>query len=233
MKPMTSSTEIADLLREKILAGDIAPGSQLQQIPLSEELGVSRTPVREALAVLAKDGLVTYEPNRGYKVRSFSLDDVIAAFDVRSRLESLACKVCAERGLDKSVIDKLWACVEEGNELLAGGELVPSRLPRYRQMNVTFHDTIIQNARNPWISSFIRQTHNVPLASDRIILWNEYEIIKRSHDDHARITQAICDRNSERADHLMREHIYFAGEVLRKHLDDVSESRRIGGRGAR
>jgi GntR family transcriptional regulator of vanillate catabolism len=227
MKPVTSTTEVAELLRERILSGEIPPGSQLQQIPLSEELGVSRTPIREALTVLAKDGLVTYEPNRGYKVRSFSMEDVIAAFDVRARLESLACKVCAERGLEKAVLEALWACVAKGDELLAGGELVPSRLPAYREMNVVFHDTIIRNSRNPWIANFIHQAHNVPMASDRIILWNNYDIIKRSHDDHARMTQAISDRNSERADYLMREHIYFAGEVLRTHFDEIVDGRRM------
>lgn len=215
MKTATNSTEIATLLRERILTGEIPPGSQLQQIPLSEELGVSRTPVREALSALAKDNLLSYEPNRGYKVRSFSLEDVMDAFSVRGHLESLACKICAQRGLKPDILEELWACVERGQKLLEGGQLIPSRLPLYRHENVVLHDIIIKNSENSWIASFIYQTHNVPLASDRIILWDNFDIIKRSHDDHSRIVQAISDRDAERASYLMREHVYFAGEIFR------------------
>ncbi len=215
----TSSTEVIGLLRERILSGEIRPGERLQQVPLSESLGVSRTPLREALATLTNEGLLIYEPNRGYTVRSFSLDDVLAAFDVRARLEALACGLAAKRGMSPEALRTLTDCVNLGDRILSKGILDPDDLGPYRQMNVTFHDTIIQAADNRYVTDFVRQCHNVPLASDRIFIWEDYEIIKRSHDDHRRIAEALAERDGERAEYLMREHVYFAGKVLENSLD--------------
>ncbi|MCB8821099.1 GntR family transcriptional regulator [Microvirga rosea] len=222
----TSSTEISSLLRERILSGEIPPGERLQQIPLSEMLGISRTPLREALATLTNEGLLLYEPNRGYTVRSFSLDDVLAAFDVRARLEALACGIAAKRGMSPAALRTLAECVERGDRILSKGILDPSDLGPYRQMNVEFHDTIIQAADNRYVMDFVRQCHNVPLASDRIFVWEDYEIIRRSHDDHRRIAEALSERDGERAEYLMREHVYFAGIVLQRSLDTGLQQKR-------
>ncbi|WP_230532304.1 GntR family transcriptional regulator [Microvirga roseola] len=222
----TSSTEISDLLRERILSGEIRPGERLQQIPLSESLGVSRTPLREALAILTNEGLLIYEPNRGYTVRSFSLDDVLAAFDVRARLEALACGLAARRGLSSATRRVLAECVVRGDRILSRGTLDPNDLGPYRQMNVEFHDAIIQAANNRYVTDFVRQCHNVPLASDRIFVWEDYEVIKRSHDDHRRIAEALSERDGERAEYLMREHVYFAGQVLKHSLDQGLQQKR-------
>lgn len=222
-----SSTEIGDLLRERILSGEIPPGERLQQIPLAESLGVSRTPLREALATLMNEGLLIYEPNRGYTVRAFSLSDVLAAFDVRARLEALACGLAARRGMSSEALRVLDECVETGDRILSKGFLDPDDLGPYRQMNVEFHDTVIQAADNRYVTDFVRQCHNVPLASDRIFVWEDYEIIKRSHDDHRRIAEALSERDGERAEYLMREHVYFAGLVLQRSLDKGLQQKRI------
>lgn len=210
----TSATEVAVLLRERILSGEIPPGTRLQQIPLSEELGVSRTPLREALALLAIQGLLIYEPNRGYAVRTFSLTEITSAFDVRARLEALACGICSAKGLHKAVLGTLQDCVGRGDAILAKGILDPADLAPYRQMNVEFHETIIREAGNPLIAEFVKRCHDIPLASDRVFVWENFKVIARSHDDHHRILEAITGRDVERADYLMREHIRFAGQVL-------------------
>jgi GntR family transcriptional regulator of vanillate catabolism len=216
---MTNTAEIVGLLRERILSGEFAPGTRLQQIPLSESLGVSRTPLREALVHLTNQGLLVYEPNRGYTVRGFSAAEIISAFEVRARLEALACSACARRGVSTAVLDKLFACAAEGDRILAKGVLDPDDLAPYRRMNVDFHETIIEASENPFIGDFVRQCHNVPLASDRVFVWEDYEIIARSHDDHHRIAAAIAARNPQRAESLMLEHVHFASEVLLRKLE--------------
>jgi GntR family transcriptional regulator, vanillate catabolism transcriptional regulator len=216
---MTSTSEVASLLRERILSGEIASGARLQQVPLSEALGVSRTPLREALGQLANQGLLIYEPNRGYAVRAFSVAEIDSAFEVRARLEALACSLSAQRGLPTEVIERLQDCVEEGDRILAKGVLDPADLAPYRRMNVDFHESIIQASGNPFLGDFIRQCHNVPLASDRVFVWEDYGVIARSHDDHRRILGAIEARDAERADYLMREHVRFAGFVLLRKLE--------------
>ena len=219
---VTSASEVAALLRERVLSGEIAPGERLHQVPLSESLGVSRTPLREALAQLANQGLLVYEPNRGYEVRAFSTTEIVAAFNVRSRLEGLACSLAAQRGLSEEALATLSHCVEEGDRILAKGVLVPADLEPYRRMNVDFHETIIRSANNPFLDDFVRQCHNVPLASDRVFVWEDYAVIARSHDDHHRIADALAERDAERADALMREHVYFAGRILLRTLGSAN-----------
>ena len=208
------------MLRERLLTGELEPGTRLQQIPLSEEMGISRTPLREALVTLAREGLLSYEPNRGYTVRVFEWADIAQAYDVRAQLEAFACHLCARQGISRDAMDFLAARVAEADAILATDKLLPDSLPPYRAMNVAFHEAILAAAGNRWVSDFVRQTQNVPLASDRVFVWDDYEVIKRSHDDHHRILRAIGDRDASRASALMREHIVNAGEVLRKSVRD-------------
>ncbi len=214
----TSTQAVADALRERILEGTFPPGAVLRQDALAQALGVSRTPLRTALAELARDGLVTYEVNRGYAVRAFDLDDVRAAFEVRATLEALACRRAAERGLPPAALARLAACVTRGEAILGKGRLDPSDLPDYRRMNVEFHEAIIAAGGNPWVAEFVGRTRNVPLASDRVILWEDHGIILRSHDDHRRILRALADRDGHRAAGLMWEHVTRAGEILVAHI---------------
>ena len=211
----TETLEVLEQLRERILSGELAPGARLQQVPLSEALGVSRTPLREAMARLARDGLLEYAPNRGYAVRVFKWGDIEQAYAVRARLEGMACGICARRGIGADAVARLRECLDVGDEILSAGVLLPKGLPPYRAMNVTFHETILAAAGNIWITDFVRQTQNVPLASDRLFIWEDYATILRSHDDHHRIVRGIVAGEAERVEALMREHISFAGEVLK------------------
>lgn len=202
------------MLRERIMSGELSPGTRLQQVPLSKALGISRTPLREALANLARDGLLDYEPNCGYAVHSFNWAEIEQAYAVRARLEGFACHLCARRELTPDTARTLDVCLRTGDTVLRKGRLLPEDLPPYRAMNVQFHETIMSAAGNLWVGRFVHQTQNVPLASDRLFVWEDFEVIKRSHDDHHRIVHAIRKGDAERAEALMREHIVFAGEIL-------------------
>ncbi|MCU0818984.1 MAG: GntR family transcriptional regulator [Beijerinckiaceae bacterium] len=218
IKSTTTAADIAAHLRERILAGEFAPGARMHQVQLSEMLGISRTPIREALGQLANQGLLVYEPNRGYAVRTFSLAEIEAAFEVRARLEALACGLCARHGLEPAVLARLRACLALGDRILAKGQLEPEDLAPYRAMNVEFHETLLTRSGNAFLGDFVRQCHNVPLASDRVFVWEDHGVIARSHDDHHRILHAIEMRDAERAEALMREHVRFAGFVLMRML---------------
>lgn len=214
----TSADHAATSIRELILEGSLAPGSPLRQDELARQLGVSRTPLRTALAALSRDGLVDYSANRGYRVRSFAIEDIRSAFEVRSTLEALACRIAGRLGLSPRALETLDAAVAEGDAILSSGRLEPAKLTAYRRMNVTIHGTIIDASQNPWLKNFVSRTHDVPMASDRVILWENYDIILRSHDDHHRILHALRQGDGERAGRLMQEHVIFAGEVLLGHL---------------
>lgn len=214
----TRSQDVTDLLRLRILSGEHPPGERLEEIPLAEALGVSRTPVRAALTLLAQEGLVDYQPKRGYQVHGFSPEEIFAAYEVRAAIEGLACRLAAQNGIDRSTATRLRGCLAVGDGILAHGTLRPADFQPYQAMNVTFHDTIIALSANPWVLRFVEQTHAIPLVSDRLILWHDHAVILRSHDDHHRILTAIERRQASRAEDLMREHVTFAGEFLRENF---------------
>lgn len=218
----TSSEHVLARLREVILRGELLPGEKLHQDRLADTLGVSRTPLRTALTALTQSGLVVYEANRGFRVREFSFDEMLAAFRVRAELEALACKLAAPRISDADLAF-LTHLVALGDSLIEGGALRAEALPEYRQMNVDFHTTILRASGNEWIQTFIDQLHNVPLASDRVIMWHDYDVIARSHDDHRRIAKALAARDGTRAAGIMYEHIAFAADHLTDHLKQRPE----------
>jgi len=217
----TLSQDVTETLRNWILHGQIQPGERLEEIPLAERLGVSRTPVRAALSTLASEGLINHQPKRGYLVRGFDVDEIAAAYDVRAVLEGLACRNAATRGLTDDQSGRLLDALAEGDRILARGELRPEDHAPYQQMNVTIHDTLLHAAGNPWVTRFAEQAQNIPFASDRIIRWDDHAIILRSHGDHHRIIEAIIARDCVRAEQLMREHVYYAGLILRRNYEKL------------
>jgi GntR family transcriptional regulator of vanillate catabolism len=214
----------ATALREMILSGELRPAARVHQDQLADRLGLSRTPLRTALATLANDGLLVYEANRGYRVREFSVESIGSVFEIRSVLEAQACRIAGRLSCSEEMLDRLDTLVRTGDDILASGRLDPKDLPAWRRMNVEFHEAIIQAAMNPWLEEFVARTHNVPMVSDRVILWDDYEIIKRSHDDHHRIAKCLRQGDGERAAAIMHEHVSFAGDLLTERLSKDPEA---------
>ena len=211
----TLSQRITEDLRERILSGALTAGDRLEEIPLAEQLGVSRTPVRGALSALANQGLLDYQPKRGYVVRAFDAEEIFAAYEVRASLEGLACRLAAERGLPQEQLDELRRQLRIGDQILAKGRLDLNDFEPYQAMNVILHETILAASKNAWIARFAAQAQEIPYVSQRVILWHDHATILRSHDDHHRIVTAIDERKPTRAEDLMREHVYYAGLFLR------------------
>lgn len=217
----TLAQNVTDTLRDRILHGLLRPGAHLEEVPLAQELQVSRTPVRTALNTLASEGLLDHQPKRGYLVRGFDVDAIVAAYEVRSVLEGLACRNAAARGLTETQAQRLRESLAAGDRILACGELRPQDHEPYQQMNVAIHDTLLEASGNPWVTRFAEQAQNIPFASDRIILWDDHAIILRSHVDHHRIIEAVLARDGSRAEQLMREHVYYAGVILRRNYEKL------------
>jgi GntR family transcriptional regulator, vanillate catabolism transcriptional regulator len=223
---------VMDQVREAILVGVVSAGERLNEVRLSRTLAVSRTPVRAALQALAGEGLLDYAPNRGFSVREFPLDAIVDAYDIRASLEGLAARFAAERGLspdEKAVVERSLVA---GDKLLERGSFEAGDLTIYRGINGDFHDTLLAAARNRMLAEMIRICHHVPVSSSRNIVAFEHRDVRRRHDDHHRIYDAIIAREPWRAEMLMREHVSSVKASLVKSLTERSRDNETDGASA-
>ena len=218
-------------MREMILSGELPPGSRVQEIALGERLGVSRTPVRLSLGVLEQEGLVRGEPNRGFIVREFSADDVLAAYDVRSILEGYACRIVAAHGLAPAEEQALADCITLGESLLQAGYFDSAVVREWTEMNGCFHAVIIEASRNLALGSAIGLVNRHPLAAPSSIIFRTNNLDRlfgamcRAQQEHAALLQALRQRETMRAEALMAEHIYQSREVVRREIQETGPDR--------
>ena len=210
-------------LRDMIMRGEFAAGFHLQEVPLAERMGVSRTPIREALNMLAKEGLLEPGPKRGYKIRTFTIGEIVEAYEVRATLEGTACRLLAETGLPEDVVARLQDSLEFGDRLIGRGMFTSAEHDPWLEMNNTIHSLLVSATRNAMLAQCVEQTQRVPLASARHVHWyrfdkENYELARSAHRDHHGIVDAILRRQAGRAEARMREHIHFSQELVREHF---------------
>jgi GntR family transcriptional regulator of vanillate catabolism len=219
----TRSQSVTDALREAILNGEFGPSERIQEVALSERLGVSRTPVRTALQSLAVAGMLEYSANRGYSVRRLRRDELLSIFDIRGVLEGLACRFVAEHGLgakDRAIFEQ---ALEDGDRILGEPRLGEREREAYRKVNVIIHETILRASDSRIVGEMIRMCHNVPMSSNRNIVWSNSRSLTLRHDDHHRIYDAIVRREGFRAEQLMREHVYCVKVQVEQRLADFPD----------
>jgi len=203
----TRFESVVEALRAAILAGEFQAGERLHEVKLTRSLGVSRTPVRAALQKLASEGLLDYTPNRGYTLREFSIGEVISAYEVRAVLEGLAARLSAERGLAVSEIAALQQALRDGDDLLRNGQITDDHRSEYSRINACFHETIHGSAGSRLLNDMVYLCQQVPVSSPRNVVVFEERDVRRRHDDHHRIFEAIIGREPWRAEMLMRDHV--------------------------
>lgn len=205
-------------LREMVLNGSFQPGQHIAESQMAKILGVSRTPVRLALAALEHEGLVSGAPNRGFTVSSFSLREIGDAIDVRSALKGMAARLVAEAGLSSNVAAELRRCLEAGDAILAKGHVGRAEAGDYEAMNVRFHAAIIDAAENQALSNALSLNDKVPFASAGAVAFqdaaNAYQTFVLGHGQHHAIVDALENGEGARAEALMREHALIAKKSL-------------------
>jgi GntR family transcriptional regulator of vanillate catabolism len=221
---VTLGQSVTDRLRTEIMEGRFLPGEKLHEMSLSAMLNVSRTPIRVALHSLAAESLLEYAPNRGYSVRSLDTDRLIAIFDIRGVLEGLAARLAAERGMDEAMQADYQSALEQGDRIMEKGKLLHADRDRFGEVNVRIHEAILRAANNRMLHDMIRLCHNIPISSDRNVLWNDYGWIRRSHDDHHRMFDAIRLRDGSRAEQLMREHVHTVKLQMKEQLERAART---------
>ena len=195
---------VAQSVRERILAGHFAPGERLAEEKLSAELGVSRMPVREALRVLAAEGIVTIEPRRGASVTAYTEAQIQELVEVRATLEGLNARLAARRH-DPEQIAKLKRIVADGSRINERTELAV-----IQAHNARFHEALEQIGANSVLSTIVRSLR------DRTALIFARQSRARTRDnwrEHEGIMQAVIASDAELAALLATRHVYNAAQM--------------------
>lgn len=220
----TRTENVINELRDFILRGTYPAGYHLQETPLCEQMGVSRTPVRAALAALAAEGLLDYVPKRGYSVRGFSVGEIEASYEIRANLEGMACRLAAERGLSAEARHELEETLGWGDAMLAHGRLRDRDQEPWIEMNDRFHRRLIDAAGNRLLVELIERTYLVPLVSSRVVHWYDYHAIKASHGLHHRVYRYVRDGQAVNAEAVMREHVLQAIDMIKNRIGQADTS---------
>ncbi|WP_433441154.1 GntR family transcriptional regulator [Nonomuraea sp. CA-141351] len=205
--------ETAAAIRAKIMSGDIPIGAQLRQAELATMLGVSRTPVREALRQLQTGGLIEVVPNRGAVVRVPSPWEVREAYEVRAELEGLACERAVRR-ITADVLAELRAANDTLRELGGTSHAGPGPAPT-TLANDRFHTLIHEVAGNDRLAKVIREINEAfPRNVSALVLRDDPRHREDNIREHERIVQAFADDDAELARREMQAHVISAGEQL-------------------
>ena len=213
-------------LRELIFNGEFSPGERMAELPLVEMLGVSRTPLRLALAELEHEGLLRGLPGGGYVVREFTQGDVRDAIELRGVLEGTAARFAAERGATARDLNALRATNQTIKKLVHRGDY--ESFERYLQLNETFHARLMKMARSPLLQRAIEGVVSLPFASASAFVLAEAElpasrdILIIAHRHHSSLIESIERRQGARAEALAREH----ARVALANLDIVVDNHR-------
>lgn len=207
----SASAAAADLIRTAIVEGRLAPGQRLKEEELARSLGISRTPIREALLVLQTEGLIEASPNRGATVPSYDLGDLQDMYDLRALLEGHAARRAAGRIGEEQLAVLRESCVrfERRAANSDARELVAE--------NMLFHETIHAASGNRRLGTVLRQTIAIPLVY-RSYIWYSPEETLRSLQHHVALVAALERRDADGAEGVMREHVLEARDVLVAHM---------------
>jgi DNA-binding GntR family transcriptional regulator len=197
LSPRALYEEVAELLRQRIFDRELPPGSWIDELKLAEEYGISRTPLREALKVLATEGLVTMKVRRGAYVTEVSDSDLVDVYHLLALLESDAAEVVASKATDAQ-IRELQVLHNELEKAVMNRE-------RFFEINETFHMRLLEIANNRWRDQMVADLrkvmklnrHNSLLKSGRI---------EESLLEHRAIMAALVARDAAETAQRMRAH---------------------------
>lgn len=204
LKPDSLTSRAYELLRAAIERAELAAGEPLYEVHVAEQLGMSRTPVREALQLLAREGFVEQLPSRGFVVPRRSLDDMREFFELRETLEAAATRYAARRATASEI--------ERMAELCDLYEREPG-WEKWNRIGTEFHNVIIDAARNSRLTAFLGALNAQILLSRRSATGGDPQRKKLAIADHRAIFEAIKARDEERAGSLAAAHVRRTYEV--------------------
>jgi len=203
--------QVADRLRDMVVHGELIPGEKVPVAALSQTLGVSLTPLREALKVLAEEGLVELTPNRGARVIPFTAREAEALFEVIAGLESLAAELAASRMSDDDLAD-----LETAHKQMRS-YFKDRQRDQYFEINSHIHETIVRYSFN----DVLIKTHSklmVRANRGRYIAIIDPDRWTEAMAEHEAVMEAFRTRDAERAGRIWRVHLLRSGQAIQNTL---------------
>ena len=191
---------VFNTLRQAILRGELKPGERLMEIQLANKLGVSRTPIREAIRKLEKEGLVTIEPRRGAYASQISTDDMVEILEVRQNMEGLAAFFAASR-MKPEQMRELEDVSKKYNEAVSEGNM--QDMITY---DTRFHRIIVESCNNKILVQMIEQLQELVLRF-RYIYYDNFRRAENMPEEHQVILEAIENGDAEAARQAADVHI--------------------------
>jgi DNA-binding GntR family transcriptional regulator len=199
--------DAAQTLRDAILKGRVQAGARLRQVQLADGLGISRTPIREALVRLQEEGLVELLPGGGVRAKLLNLDEAVELYDVREVLDGLAARLAASRA-DAATLARLERLLERMGRSVAGGDT-----NQWFGAHVAFHEEIVRASGNrplgrmlPVVRQSVQHFHPLLLRTERRL--------ENAWEEHRGIYAAIAGRDPGTAERLARAHIANAKAIV-------------------
>ncbi|HEU4806418.1 MAG TPA: GntR family transcriptional regulator [Nitrobacter sp.] len=205
-------SRVTQRIRELIVEGTLPPGTRVAEAAIAERLGVSRTPVRNALPALASEGLLEPAGKRGYAVRAFTTEDSYRATEMRCVLEGYAARELAAREDRAPIVAELREALRKGDAIFAKGYVVKEDEEAYARMNGRFHDLIVGGARDPLLEDLIQRVYSVPFVAPHVVAFKRipleeiYPILMSAQHQHHAIVDSIEAGQPDVAETLMRGH---------------------------
>jgi GntR family transcriptional regulator of vanillate catabolism len=227
----TSQTARATLaLREMLCQGRFRPGERLREVPLAQELGVSRVPLRLALERLAHEGFLEMRATRGFVAQQFELDDIRETIDLRGVIEGMAARLAAERLGNPAELQAMRTLHREMDALVRRRRLTLESVEIYIDRNARFHEELLRLSGSRRVRRAMEQLCSLPFASPNAFLQRQYlapesqDLFLISVEHHRAILEAIEHGEGARAEALAREH----ARVSRRNLEMALENRALG-----
>lgn len=199
-------------LKQAIIQGDVAPGDRLVENRIAEAMEISRTPVREAIHKLEREGFLRKLPHGGFAVVGITPEDIEETFGIRCVLERYAARLAAINHREEE-LKPLEEKITEFQRCLDDGRM--EDLPR---INTAFHNLLYGLCRSPRLVKMISDLRDQIYRFRRIILQVE-QMARVSNEDHRRMLRAIRERDVEKVEDLVEEHIMRGKEIVRRELE--------------
>lgn len=206
-------------LKREILVGEIAPGTRMMEIELADEMGVSRTPVREAIRKLEKEGLVTIEPRKGAYASDVSIKDMVDVLEVREDLEAMAAAMAAQK-VNK---DEKQALIEATMEYKEAVE--SERTEDIIRCDEKFHQLIVNCSGNKTLVQLFSQVQELALRF-RYLYYDDFSRYERMPMEHREIEEAILSGDYEKARVAAGEHVKKLKQFVIDEGEKIFKTRR-------